>query len=1100
MITCKVIRKYIQPLPLQDAIMRTDALADTVCFEIPNYQGNIDFSTGKWQWFVYYKTSIDPPTVVPVTVNVSEDKKLITVRWVISHYITKRSGDLDIQLRAKLDTSEGLVKWNSSVCTVNIGHSLDPDSGDTDENILEWYLDRMEQLAQSGIADIQAERDRAMAAEAELDKKIESEIERSTNEDKNLNDKILSLNESFSGVDDKLNQEIERSISEDLRLDQEIKAETERAEQKEAEISSALQDEINRAESAESVLQSNIDKETERAKQAELNLSIDILNETNRATEAENELRQQIDNFNSDINSKIDAETDRAMAREAELDSKIDSETSRAEQREAELDGRIDDAYTNIQAEANRAMVAEQEIRVNLAEETNRAEEAEKLLQNNLDAEISRAEEAESVLQSNIDTEKERAENAESQLQSNIDAEQKRAEDAEKVLQENIDEEETRAIGRENEIEDALEAEVLRATTAEKNLSDTMTQDKSDLTSLIQAEETRATEAETQLQTNIDATNTALSAEVARATAREKELDVKIDETGASLTSNINILQQDLTKERQTRENETRTLTENLNTTNTNLSTLTNRVATEETTRESADTAMQGELDSIIVTKIDNPTSTVSTRYNVQVTKKGVQTVRGVNIDIPVTDAITSGEFDQESGNLVLYLANGDEIAVPIGDLVQYYDAGEGLSIQRVDETNNKFIIKLSSFGTQNILSTSNSDGGLSIDLSGYYTKAEANNLLSQKQDNLISDTSSTGKYYPPITVDDANIIHINTAILTDLGIAFEYSGDARAWVLNLSNTTINGQSLGSQASGEIVGKTIRLYESVEGTNPPVTGNVLIAGNNGAYKDSGFTINKSVPADAKFTDTTYDPVSETVSEGLFTRTEQVKLEGIEEGAEVNVQSDWDAVDGDAFIRNKPGLASNTENGFMSSSDKTKLDTVEAGAQPNKNAFSSIIVGTKTLSAESTEDSYTMEGTGGTSVTVDTASKKITISSGISQQADWKQTDTSHPAYIKNKPKLAGDTSSGYDYGFMSNEDKARLDKLDSEYLPLSGGTMTGTINSRSVIPTASNTYDIGSDSNRTRNVYVGTAMYLGASADGKGIFYNSQTGGFDFIC
>lgn len=1095
MITCKVIRKYIQPLPLQDAIMRTDSLADTVCFEIPNYQDSVDFSTGQWQWFVYYKTSIDPPNVVPVTVNVSEDKKLITVRWVISHYITKRSGDLDIQLRAKLDTSEGLVKWNSSVCTVNIGHSLDPDSCDTDENILEWYLDRMEQLAQSGIADIQAERDRAMAAEAELDKKIESEIERSTNEDKNLNDKILSLNESFSGVNNKLDQEIERSVSEDLRLDQEIKAETERAEQKEAEISSALQDEVNRAESAESALQSNIDKETERAKQAELNLSIDIINETNRATEAENEIRQQIDNFNADINSKIDAETDRAMAREAELDSKIDSETSRAEQREAELDGRIDDTNTNIQAEANRAMVAEQEIRVNLAEETNRAEEAEQLLQSNLDAETSRAKEAESVLQSNIDaeqkrateaetqlqnnidTEKERAENAESQLQSNIDAEKKRAEDAEKVLQENIDAEETRAVGRENEIEDALEAEVLRATTAEKNLSDSLVQNKSELTSLIQAEETRATEAETQLQTNIDATNTALNEEVARATAREDELDTKIDETGASLTSNINILQQDLTEERQTRENETRTLTENLNTTNTNLSTLTNRVATEETTRETADTAMQGELDSIIVTRINNPTSTVSARYNVRVTKNGVQTVRGVNIDIPVTDAITSGEFNQETGNLVLYLANGDEIAVPIGDLVQYYDAGEGLAIQRVDETNNKFIIKLSSFGTQNILSTSNSDGGLSIDLSGYYTKAEANNLLSQKQGTLISDTSSTGKYYPPITVDDANIIHINTAILTDLGIAFEYSGDARAWVLNLSNTTINGQSLGSQASGEIVGKTIRLYESVDGTNPPITGNVLIAGNNGAYKDSGFTINKSVPADAKFTDTTYDPVSETVSEGLFTRTEQVKLEGIEEGAEVNVQSDWNAVDGDAFIKNKPGLASDTENGFMSSSDKTKLDTVEAGAQPNKNAFSSITVGTETLSAESTEDSYTLEGTGGTSVAVDTASKKITISSATSQQADWNQTDSSEASFIKNKPNL---------------------DALG--YLPVAGGTMTGTINSRFVTPTANNTYDFGSDANRARNVYSATGYYLGVPADGKGIFYNAETGGFDFIC
>ena len=60
--------------------------------------------------------------------------------------------------------------------------------------------------------------------------------------------------------------------------------------------------------------------------------------------------------------------------------------------------------------------------------------------------------------------------------------------------------------------------------------------------------------------------------------------------------------------------------------------------------------------------------------------------------------------------------------------------------------------------------------------------------------------------------------------------------------------------------------------------------------------------------------------------------------------------------------------------------------------------------------------------------------------------------------------------------------------------------MTGTINSQNVIPTANNAYDLGSDANRQRNVYVANAMYLGSPADGKGIFFNSETGGFDFVC
>ena len=42
----------------------------------------------------------------------------------------------------------------------------------------------------------------------------------------------------------------------------------------------------------------------------------------------------------------------------------------------------------------------------------------------------------------------------------------------------------------------------------------------------------------------------------------------------------------------------------------------------------------------------------------------------------------------------------------------------------------------------------------------------------------------------------------------------------------------------------------------------------------------------------------------------------------------------------------------------------------------------------------------------------------------------------------------------------------------SSYLPLSGGTLTGTLNSRAIIPTANNSYDLGSSSNRFRDIYT----------------------------
>lgn len=57
----------------------------------------------------------------------------------------------------------------------------------------------------------------------------------------------------------------------------------------------------------------------------------------------------------------------------------------------------------------------------------------------------------------------------------------------------------------------------------------------------------------------------------------------------------------------------------------------------------------------------------------------------------------------------------------------------------------------------------------------------------------------------------------------------------------------------------------------------------------------------------------------------YTTAEKNKLNGIAEGAEVNVQSDWNAASGDAFIRNKPSIPSKTseitnDSGYITISD------------------------------------------------------------------------------------------------------------------------------------------------------------------------------------
>lgn len=60
----------------------------------------------------------------------------------------------------------------------------------------------------------------------------------------------------------------------------------------------------------------------------------------------------------------------------------------------------------------------------------------------------------------------------------------------------------------------------------------------------------------------------------------------------------------------------------------------------------------------------------------------------------------------------------------------------------------------------------------------------------------------------------------------------------------------------------------------------------------------------------------------------YTTAEKTKLGGIEEGAQVNVQADWDATEGDAFIKNKPGEATQEKAGLMSAADKKKVDGMQ----------------------------------------------------------------------------------------------------------------------------------------------------------------------------
>lgn len=117
----------------------------------------------------------------------------------------------------------------------------------------------------------------------------------------------------------------------------------------------------------------------------------------------------------------------------------------------------------------------------------------------------------------------------------------------------------------------------------------------------------------------------------------------------------------------------------------------------------------------------------------------------------------------------------------------------------------------------------------------------------------------------------------------------------------------------------------------------------------------------------------------------FTTIEKSKLGGIADGAEVNVQSDWEEEDSDsdAFIVNKPTNLSDFNN---------DLNII------NDNIYSE----NSTYSSSKISQMFSEMGT---------------------TQSDWNETDSTSPAYIKNKPNIGGsiinDNIIGQDKTFSS---------------------------------------------------------------------------------
>lgn len=181
-------------------------------------------------------------------------------------------------------------------------------------------------------------------------------------------------------------------------------------------------------------------------------------------------------------------------------------------------------------------------------------------------------------------------------------------------------------------------------------------------------------------------------------------------------------------------------------------------------------------------------------------------------------------------------------------------------------------------------------------------------------------------------------------------------------------------------------------------------------------------------ANASSIPTDLEDLSETANTKYFTSTEKSKLSGIASGAEVNVQSDWNATEGDSLILNKPTLLALGElstNAYRGDRGKTAYDHSQlTSGNPHSVSASDVNCLSKTNTTEFTPTAdyhpatkkYVDDNSGAGSVTsVFGRSGAVTATSG-DYNFDLITDGTTNKAYTATeKSKLSGIEASANNY-------------------------------------------------------------------------------------
>lgn len=215
---------------------------------------------------------------------------------------------------------------------------------------------------------------------------------------------------------------------------------------------------------------------------------------------------------------------------------------------------------------------------------------------------------------------------------------------------------------------------------------------------------------------------------------------------------------------------------------------------------------------------------------------------------------------------------------------------------------------------------------------------------------------------------------------------------DIRADIAELTG----GSGTLSQDISELQNRVSVLESSLANLDNYVVTSVLLEG-------ARFTVNlRNLSTGAVQTSALDLPIASEQYPGLITAEDFTKLEGIEEGAQVNVQSDWNesAADSGAFIKNKPSLAAVATSGnYNDLNNKPSIPAPQVNSDWNASSGIARILNKPNLAPVATSGSYN-----------DLTDKPSAPEIPDQVNADWNA--TSGVAQILNKPNLATVATSG----------------------------------------------------------------------------------------